>query len=142
MDKYIRSMSFNMIHLCIDDYENYKIKGRAYNNTRQEVICFNDINDIFIQFDRIFDDNGQPQASQSSRSFTHPKPLGRYQFRPETYNDYDEFLNEVGKKATLDLVIKSRKRSTWQGIIIYNGQEIAFVSILEMLNYVISFIES
>ena len=114
MDKYIRSMSFNMIHLCIDDYENYKIKGRAYNNTRQEVICFNDIDDIFIQFDRIFDDNGQPQASQSSRSFTHPKPLGRYQFRPETYNDYDEFLNEVGKKATLDLVIKSRKRSTWQ----------------------------
>ena len=75
MDKYIRSMSFNMIHLCIDDYENYKIKGRAYNNTRQEVICFNDIDDIFIQFDRIFDDNGQPQASQSSRSFTHPKHL-------------------------------------------------------------------
>ncbi|MBM6930856.1 hypothetical protein H5999_07300 [[Clostridium] spiroforme] len=68
MDKYIRSMPFNMMHLCIDDYIDYQIIGSLY-NTSSEMMKFSDISDIILEMEHIFNRNGNPQSSQLTRSF-------------------------------------------------------------------------
>ncbi|MEG0366765.1 MAG: hypothetical protein RR585_08005, partial [Coprobacillus sp.] len=69
MDKYINSASFAMIHLCIHEYNGYKMQGEAYNNTIEDKIMFNDIKDLFLEFDKLFDKNGNPFSAEEKRSF-------------------------------------------------------------------------
>ena len=38
MLKYAKSIPFNMIHVCIDEYNHFQMKGYAYNNTIESTI--------------------------------------------------------------------------------------------------------
>ena len=132
MDKYIRSMPFNMMHLCIDDYIDYQIIGSLY-NTSSEMMKFSDISDIILEMEHIFNRNGNPQSSQLTRSFQKQEPAGIYQNKPILKWSYEELLVHQGKLLTLDIVVKSRRQSSWQGIIFYENQEIEFPTILDMI---------
>ncbi len=141
MDRYIRSSSFNMIHLCIDHCNEYQITGRAYNNTMTEVIDFEDIPELILKIDKVFDANGNPISSQEKRSFKKEKiEESLYQNKPHIIRDYFEYSDVKGKVATIDIVVKTRMATNWQGLIFYNDHEETFNGIVDLTNKILSFI--
>lgn len=136
MIKYTKSISFNMIHVCIDKYDDYQIEGRAYNNTIESPIHFSDIHEIVLRFDDIFNKNGNPLSSSIKRSFTHTEEIGRYQNKPKTLCSYEVLEQYQGKIMDFDIVVKSRRQSTWQGSLFFDGEELAFMDILDMFKMI------
>lgn len=137
MDRYINSASFNMIHLCINEYTQYSIKGEAYNNTIPNKIEFNDIQDLFLELDKIFDTNGNPFSSEEKRSF-RKEDLNEmiYHHKPSVLNDYRDFLDMKGKVGSIDIIVKTRLLSNWQGIIFYEDQQETFKDVVELIEKV------
>lgn len=140
MDNYINNMPFVMIHLCIDEVDNYQIKGTAYNNTVEEPIVFQDIHDMILKVDKIFDKNGNPQSSRMKRSFQKEEKESSYQVNPKTYCEYTDYLDKKGKINTFDILVQSRRHSTWQGSLFYQEQEEKFENILELLKKLATFL--
>lgn len=137
MKRYMKSMPYNMIHLCIDRYDGYQISGRAYTPTLDYYIDFADLNELFLKLDHVFDKNGNPVASQSMRSFQKPEKAGKYQASPKVVKDYMELLGESGKELNVDIVVKSRRKSSWQGILFYQEEGVAFDTILELIHKIL-----
>ena len=127
-----------MIHLCIDEYKDFIINGVAYNITEEEKIVFHDIHDLIIKMDRIFDRNGNPQASRKIRTFqAEDDKLYSYQNTPHMYCTYEDVIKHKGKIITLDIVVLSRRQSSWQGKVFYNDEIIDFKNALQMINIIL-----
>lgn len=142
MDRYMNSHSFNMVHLCINEYNGYNISGEAYNNTIKNRIVFSDIKDLILKIDMIFDNNGNPISSKEKRSFKEkPSKSHSYQNKPIILNDYKEFLDNNGKLGSIDIIVITRLFSNWQGIIFYNGKQENFSDVVEMIDKVICFLK-
>ncbi len=133
MNKYINSIPFNMIRLCIDSYNGYKITGKAYNSTISECIDFMDIYEVILRMDRVFDHNGNPLSSQIRRSFHQEDTVYPYQNKPSTLVSYEELAKHKGKIAAFDIVVKGRRNSTWQGCVFHRDIEYTFSTILDMI---------
>lgn len=140
MERYIRSMPFNMIHLCIDEYKDFHMSGKAYNNTLNQPISFVDIHDMVLSIDEIFNKNGNPQSSQEKRSFQKKKEFYPYQPRPKMNCPYEDYLSIHGDVATFDIVIKSRRQSSWQGIVYYQDYKEEFENVLELIKKITDFL--
>lgn len=122
-----------MIHLCIDEYKDYQINGTLYNTSTISGTKFTDINEIILTMDDIFNKNGNPQSSQIKRSFQKNESVATYQNKPKILSPYEDILIYQGNFLTVDIVVKSRRQSSWQGIIFYHDKEIIFNTILEMV---------
>lgn len=136
MLRYIRSMPYNMIHLCVDEQDEYKITGTAYNNTIEFPIQFNDIYDVIIKFDDIFNKNGNPLAYNVLRSFQGNTIVGQYQNKPTMICDYEKFSDLKGKITECDIVVKSRRQSNWQGCVFFGDTEFSYSTIMELIRII------
>lgn len=134
MDKYVSSMSYNIIHICIDEIEESQIKGYIYNNTLKEPVFFTDIHNLILIADELFDKNGNPQSSQIKRSFQREENKFKFQVKPSINCDCRVFLDKKGEILTFDIVVKSRSNATWQGLLFYQEEEIAFENVLQLIN--------
>lgn len=126
-----------MVHLCIDHCLDCQIQGRAYNNTIKEEIIFNDIHELVLKVDSIFNTNGNPLSFEEKRSFSKKINSQVYQHKPILYNDYLDFMNYHGTIATFDIVVLTRMKSSWQGILFYQEQSIEFKDVLELIKIII-----
>lgn len=142
MIKYTKSIPFNMIHVCIDEYDHFQMKGHAYNNTISSAIEFSDIHEIILRLEEVFNRNGNPLSSHLSRSFSDQEEIGRYQNKPEVLCDYETFFQYKGKIMDFDIVVKSRRQATWQGSLFFDNQEIEFQDVLEMIKIIDQKIDS
>ena len=136
MLKYTKSIPFNMIHVCIDQYDHFQMKGCAYNNTLESPVEFSDIHEIILRFEEVFNKNGNPLSSYSSRSFVKQEEPGRYQNKPEVLYDYDVIAQHRGKIVDFDIVVQSRRPATWQGVLFFDNKEIVFHDVLEMIKII------
>lgn len=141
MERYMKSMPYNMLRLCIDECEDYHIKGRIYNPTLTNPIYFHDVNEAFLQADHIFNKNGNPLAAQSIRSFQGKEEVSSFRFEPPICIAYRELLNFKGQQITFDILVKSRRKATWQGILFYQGESIVYDTILDLINIILEFIK-
>lgn len=140
MERYMKSSPYNMIHLCIDEFKDLKMYGRAYNNTLDQPISFKDIHEMVLSIDEIFNKNGNPQSSQEKRSFQKEKQSAPYQPKPKMFCEYEEYLDIQGNVETFDIVIKSRRQSSWQGIVFYKDQQDSFENVLELIKKITTFL--
>lgn len=137
MDRYMRSAPYNMLHICVDVLDQAHIEGRVYNPTLKEPIVFNDINELFLKVDQMYDRNGNPQSSNIKRIFTRVKShQSSYQRHPKQYEDYEDLLKYQGEVLTFDLVVLTRHMSSWQGYYFYNGEMHEFQEILEIVKFI------
>lgn len=133
MNKYINSIPFNIIRLCVDTFNEYEITGTAYNSTIKSPIPFLDINELFLKFDMMFDKNGNPLASKIIRSFKNEISQYPYQNKPKTYCSYKTLQEHKGKVSDFDIVVVSRNNSTWQGSLFHKDQEYPYTTILDLI---------
>ncbi len=104
--------------LCVDE-AGEKLKGRAYFAVTDSVIDFTDLAMLIVQIDKICDETGFPQSFQEKRNFgTGPlKDSNRYKGIPFDKGSRDELAQKEGKVATFDVVLRSRRNTSWQGTV-------------------------
>lgn len=127
----------NAVRICIDNYRNYDIQGRIYSKFRKDSLVFCGVGEMFLKVDDMFDENGFPQTFQERRYFDENRKEKRRAV-PVVFENDDMILRQKGGMKTYDIVINSRRKSNWQGIIRKeNGiEDVLFRSEMELLNFI------
>lgn len=135
----------NRIRVCVDRVFYKGFSGRVYSKLQDEPVLFEHSADLLIKTDEMFDKVGFPQAFQKKRSFHNDKEDVAYSFcpRPELYHTDEEMFSKTGELKTLDVVVVSRMRTSWQGIVfLADGSRVgAFQGELEFLNILLKIID-
>lgn len=106
----------NGFRICVDT-EEQDMAGRIYSLLVPEVITYSGWNELFLKMDAVFDQVGYPQAFQEKRSFTGGTKAASYQGSPKLLQPYETVTHERGLLWTVDVVVISRRDTSWQGIV-------------------------
>ena len=128
-----RELPVSTLWICTDEINGDNRAGRAYCRLFPESICFRDLGELLVRADIMFDRAGYPQAYQESGSFVSDNIRGAV-YTPELYFTNKELQDKQGKISTEYIIVKSRRRSGWQGTYIDNHEKQSdFISEIELL---------
>ena len=111
----------NMIRLCVDGYSE-DLTGRAYSKLLLVPLFFSGCVGVLLSMDELFDRVGYPQAFQARRSFHSLGKLKGSIHIPSRVMDDEEMEKQSGSRRTFDIVVQSRRQSSWQGILMDPGR--------------------
>ena len=126
----------NSIHLCFNSCDNTGVcKGVISGVALEKEIPFNSVEDLVIKIDNAFNKIGQPQPNQVLRTFSEEEEYQSYIGKPPHWHSSQEIACKAGNACTIDLVMLSRHRAEWQGILQRTGSEerFRFGTILECI---------
>lgn len=135
-----RTFPRGTLRICLDEYKNGTISGRIYTKFRKEPSEFANLGEILMKGEEIFDMAGYPMAFQQRRTFSNKLEEKRRKGRPVTCVLCDRELGEQkGRLKTLDVVVNSRRHSSWQGVLLGSDGNLIgnFVSELELLKMLV-----
>ncbi len=113
-----RSFPLNGLRVCIDSMTDGEISGFFYSPLDKEAHEAHGFEDFVLKADQLFDKYGYPQAYVTGRSFQQELPDGNhYRGMPEAVRTDEEILSFRGKHATCDILVESRKKASWQGVV-------------------------
>lgn len=125
----------NAFRLCVDEVDT-DIQGRVFSPLCDKAILFSGIGELLLKADRLFDQAGYPQAFQDKRSFgTGRERANSYRGIPEAKSERNWILDQQGKKGTYDILVESRRNTSWQGTITdaADGRKAGFDGDMELL---------
>lgn len=103
--------------ICVDTIEE-GFCGRVYSPLSSDAIDFVGIGEVLVKMDELFDQNGYPQAFQDKRTFVDENERSNsYKGIPEHSMQPDEILSKQGEINTIDIVVRTRQNTSWQGTI-------------------------
>lgn len=109
----------NAFRICADKIEK-DVEGRVCSPLQLETIHFSGMTELLVKMDELFDKVGYPQAFQDKRSFDSDKEANNlYRGIPVSKREPADILNYTGECKTFDILVHSRKNTSWQGEI-YN----------------------
>ena len=129
----------NMFRICVDENEGH-VTGRTISPLKKQETPFEDYAGMLLEMDKLFDSVGYPQAFQKKRSFSEKKGNeNSYRGIPDTVLAKEDILKQKGKKATYDVLVVSRRNTTWQGQVFDEennrvGSFVGDVDLMEILN--------
>ena len=107
----------NAIRICIDRIEE-EICGRVYTPLCAEELQFTGLQELLLRVDNLFDETGYPQAFTKKRTFHKIEKEKQYcKGRPQVFLPAQEIVKQQGSKKTFDVIVKSRRNSSWQGML-------------------------
>ena len=105
----------NAFRICVDEIGE-DIKGHVISPLQTETVSFGGMTELLVKMDELFDKVGYPQAFQDKRSFDAGKELGNlYRGIPASKREPASILDESGICKTFDVLVYSRKNTSWQG---------------------------
>lgn len=105
----------NAFRICADVI-NDDVEGRVFSPLKAECISFCGMGELLVKMDELFDHVGYPQAFQDKRSFDRDKErVNLYRGIPSGKMKSADIICESGKVRTLDVIVNSRKNTSWQG---------------------------
>lgn len=105
----------NAFRICADKIKE-DVEGRVVCPLSKEIIHFSGMGELLVKMDELFDSVGYPQAYQDKRSFDRDKERANaYRGIPEGARKPTEIISQIGECITLDIVVTSRKNTSWQG---------------------------
>lgn len=108
----------NCFRVCIDNKES-DLQGRGYSPLLEGEIKFMEFRELILQMDALFDRTGYPQSFQQKRSFRkNAIPDAAYHGVPQTELTYQDMQSHSGRIATLDIMVESRRNTSWQGMLL------------------------
>lgn len=134
-----RHYRMNGLHICVDSYKDGDIAGRAYSKLSRDALNFGNVGELLLRADALFDERGYPQNFQEKRSFAeNPMWDGRYE-PPKTFRKDEDIFNQSGAVCTIDITVITRRRASWQGILM-NGEKPArnFESAKELMELLLA----
>lgn len=135
--KNYKRLSPNIISICIDDIVNGNPKGRLYHCYAQHPVIFDDICNIVLKIEDLYDDINFPQSATKLRHFFDKEiePFGKELKKKMTPQ---EVTTQKGSKGTFVVHVQYRQNSTWQGSIVWADKNVTknFRSTLELLKLI------
>lgn len=133
-----KGLPVNAVRICIDGLEDDDVRGRTYSRLWEEPLVFTNCGKMLLQTDSMFDEKGIPQTFRQKRSFTEgPEPL-RHCSMSDVSPDADHVLEQKGDIATFDVIVRTRHRAGWQGILRSDSGEVQeFYSEIELLKSIL-----
>ncbi len=135
MEDITNCFPLNGIRICIDNKDS-NMEGRAYSPLWEACITFCGLEELLLKADKVFDEKGYPQAFQEKRSFLVQKsrPTAFRGF-PSPETDEKTILSQRGMLETYDIVVESRRNTSWQGRVYKEGIMIGdFCGELELIS--------
>ena len=133
----------NAFRICADKLGD-DVEGRVFSPLKAEAIHFSGMADLLVKMDALFDKVGYPQAFQNKRSFDSGKELSNlYRGIPESAIPPEEILKQSGNCKTYDVLIHSRKNTSWQGEL-YDEKSVflnSFDGEIELLESIVKYSE-
>lgn len=108
----------NAVRICIDRYDE-DIGGRVYSRMKAEPLPFENCCELLLRTDSMFDEKGYPQAFVEKRDFNNVRSRSSYRAKPELLLGKEEMCMQRGECGTVDVIVRSRRRAGWQGIMLY-----------------------
>lgn len=107
----------NAFRICADMIGE-DVEGRVYSPLKAECIPFRGMGELLVKMDALFDKVGYPQAFQDKRSFDKDKErVNLYRGIPDGELKPAGIISNIGKVRTFDVVVTSRKNTSWQGTV-------------------------
>lgn len=130
----------NSIRLCFRTRNEDQCEGVMYGVALADAIEFTSIIDLILKVDNAFNRIGNPQPHQVLRSFAEQDAYCSYHGSPEKYHSSEEIAAMCGESGTFDLVMVTRKKAEWQGILkdAGNGRTEHFQTTLECVQKLLS----
>ena len=111
----------NGFRLCVDQVTE-DISGTFFSPLLEKPVSYQGCNQLLLQMDALFDEKGYPQAFQEKRSFaSEKKKIASYHGIPKRKGNSKEIYSQKGKIATMDIVVSTRRNTSWQGCIFKPG---------------------
>lgn len=133
-EKKKRILPDNALRFCIDTYEN-DLSGRIYSKIQSQPLVFCNCSEMLIYSDYLLDERGYPQRFFEKRSFFGNQEGEKKGKTVHAYLADKEIEKQRGACGTFDVIIRSRRKAGWQGILCCgNGLFIEFWSEIELLN--------
>lgn len=105
----------NAFRICADKIEG-DVGGRIFCPLNDEGIQFCGMTELLVMMDEMFDRAGYPQAFQDKRSFEQMKERRNlYRGIPKSVMAPSSIVIQKGKHTTFDVLVHSRKNTSWQG---------------------------
>lgn len=127
------------LRICLDEWIDGKLSGRIYTKFRDKPAAFQSLGEILLRGEEIFDEAGYPMKFQQKRTFNEATAQrGKKRKRGPFYLSDQELEEKRGRIKTVDIVVTTRRHSTWQGILLeQDGSAIGkFGSELELLKMI------
>ena len=137
-----RIYPINGIRICIDR-EGETLAGRAYSKMTEAEIKFESSSQMLLKADHLFDKCGYPQRFMEARSFQkNAVTASRFQ-APKSVVPDEDILEKEGACCTVDVIVQSRRKAGWQGIVCQmDGRMVdQFESELELLKILSKVVE-
>ncbi len=113
-----RTYPANSLRICIDSDAAQDFWGKFYSTMNREPVSFRDFGEMIVLADKLFDKRGYPQTFQEKRSFRGTAPGTGHYAAPEIFLSDEEILAQQGARRTFDILVQSRRRAGWQGVLL------------------------
>lgn len=125
----------NLVNICVDVIEEGDIKGRYYHKYSRSAHVFENVMDLVLEMEKLFDALDYPQATTRLRSFSKNKEQKKTVEKMESVWENAVFSEERGEKATFLVSVKTRANAGWQGEVIWVEKKNTgkFRSLLELI---------
>ena len=108
----------NSLRVCVDGDAAEEFRGKFYSKMNPEPISFRDFGELIVLADKLFDKRGYPQTFQEKRSFRSTASGAGHYAAPEIFLGDEEILAQQGECWTFDILVQSRRRAGWQGVLL------------------------
>lgn len=127
----------NAIRVCVDECRDSDVQGRIYSKFLTEPLLFRNCGEMLLKTDYMFDQKGFPQTYQKRRYFRDRKEKIDCAPPDEMVED-ERILEQSGNYSTFDVIVQSRKKSSWQGVLkTQDGTPMTeFRSEMELINWI------
>ena len=106
----------NAIRLCLDSHDRDDFDGRVYSFVNKTGIPFHSFTTFIMISEELLDFAGTPQAFQERRTFNKKKRYVDETCLKEE-EDMEYLFTANGLVATYDIIITTRQKSDWQGLL-------------------------
>ena len=133
----INISSPGLLCVCVDRKVDGNIGGRLYHCYNEEPFLFDDVVEVGLEAEKLFDEIGFPQASTVTRSFMENKQVGEKRGK-EKIRMQQTLISYVGTKGTFLVDVRFRQKATWQGSVVCmeTGEKLLFSSFLELIKII------
>ena len=110
------NLNNSSLRICIDRVAHRAVGGRVFAQRLAKPIEFDTLSNLSLVLEKLFDEQELPQAFQRARTFIQEEPGESFGASAAQEGMSEEMVSaQRGAIMTLELLVISRRSSTWQG---------------------------
>ena len=133
------NLNTSSLRICIDRVAHRAVGGRVFGRRLAEPVAFDGLSNLSLALEQLFDEQELPQAFQRARTFLREEQSESVGVSAAQEGMSEEMIRaQFGEIATLEVLVLSRRSSTWQGTVDWldGSERQVFSGYLELLHLV------